>query len=185
MPPRKPLTRKPKTDNLMDYLSGMEDELEINEHDLDNELKKHPQYRANIGQELALEKSRRDEAKLAVKEIEAEVAKEYRETAKTQNEKVTEKEIEAEVILNKEVKAAKRDQIRLERNVNLLEALYDSFKDRGYSISRLVDLWIDDYIEKEYGRVPDNRMKEHKANKAREGIKRAYRRDSAEDDPPF
>lgn len=180
-PPRKPATEKQY--DISDFLRDKEDDLRINEHSLDDELKLQPELRNEIGQELALAKSRRDQADLHVKQIEAEVAREYRDTAIKREEKVTEAEIKSAVILNANVQSAKKRLIDYERDVNMIQALYDSFKDRGYSIARLCDLWLANYYDKESVRGPDNNLKNARANEAKENLKEAYRRERTKEVP--
>jgi hypothetical protein len=179
-----PAPRKPNRHNdMFDFIRDMEDELKINEHALDDELKRHPELRNDIGRELALAKSRRDQAELRIKQLEAEVARDYRDAAKKEEEKVTEGEIKAHVTLDKEVIAAKQEHINLDRDVNLLQALYDAYKDRGYSIARLCDLWLANYYDKETVRGPDNNMKDARAKEAKENLKAAYRRERDKEVP--
>ena len=187
------MVEKKKPRLISEFITDMEDELKIDENRLEDELKRHPELRNDVGKELAYAISRRDEAKQRVKEIEADCAKTYREAAEIEQKAggrtkaSTEKEIESAVILDRDVQKAKRILIHAELDVNLLEALTNSFKDRGYAIGRLVDLWLDRYYDKESVHKPEEKIKSAKVGRAIEAQRESYAKERRhrEREPPF
>jgi hypothetical protein len=181
------MVKQMKPKGVSDFITDMEDELQIDENLLEDELKKQPELRNDVGKELAYAVSRRDQAKHSLKEAEAMCAKEYRDTARREQEKVTEKEIENAVILDEQVNKAKRDLVKAELEVNLLEALRDSFKDRGYALGRLVDLWLERYYDRDGARGSENDLRNARATRVQETLKKQYReeRQTRRKEPPF
>jgi hypothetical protein len=129
----------------MTDIKKLEAKLAINEHALDVALREHPDLFYKVAVELALAISNRDEAKQDLEETEAEVDMELRKDAALISVKTTEKEIESNKKADKRVKSA-NDRFLAERlNAARWTALKESFEQRSYALSKLVDLYLANY----------------------------------------
>lgn len=131
--------------NNMKTLDDLKNKLTIDEHALEIALREHPQLMYDAGMQLATSISQRDESKQKLDEIEALVDKELRQAAATSGEKTTEKEIESNKKLDKRVKAANDDFLESKLTAQQWQVLKDSFEQRSYALSKLVDLYIANY----------------------------------------
>lgn len=160
-------------DDDAELVDRLQDELLIDEHNLDQELIGQPEKLYTIAQRLAIAISRRDAAKQALKEEEAHFALEFRNTARKEGDKFTEKEVSDETDIDDGVIAAKNTLRECEFIVANLTALKEAYKDRGYALARLVDLWLASYFESDAAvRKPQQRLKNDRAEKTQADIRR-------------
>ncbi len=129
-------------------INELQERLRIDRDDLDECLASQPTLVAQVGRQWSLALSERDGAKNHLKEVEA---KEYARIRGVLEEegKVTETMISQRLVLSKRVQAAKVDVIEAAQRASELETLKDAFKDRGYALKGLVDLFLASYYEKD------------------------------------
>lgn len=145
--------------------------LTIDRHGLDDEWVEQPGIVQAIGERLAIEISRRDEAKDQLADIIAEVDGEVRLAHDSDDEddkkkkKPTETAIKNEVAQDKHVKAAKQHLRTLELNVGRLGALKDSFHQRRYALQDLVSLYLGGYYTSNSGAAKSARENTHESSR--------------------
>jgi hypothetical protein len=175
---------KPATD-----LDAWQNGLVINPDALEDELKHQPETFGKIGIALAEAISLRDAAKQNVAETEAEFAIEYRREAAGADEKAkrpTDKEVEAATMLDKGVIAARNELNDAQREVGLLTAMKEAYKDRGYALGRLVDLHLEGYYGSDQATLGgSSRLKNDGAARAKADIRDRSRRERDERGPPW
>lgn len=157
------------------FIAKIEEDLRIDEHKLEDELKFQPEMRHDVGKELAYAISRRDQIERDLKVLKAEVARDFRSGAAKENEKVTIGEVADAVILDKDVRRTEQALINAERDVKLLEATRDAVKDRGYALGRLTDLWLERYYDREGVQGSEGKLKNERAARGQEKLREAYR----------
>lgn len=91
--------------------------------------------------------AKRDRLKLELKELDAELYAEKKQDLLQGGEKATEAAISNEVLLDKDRKRLAREFIDAEEAVGQLDALKDSFQQRGYMIRDLGSLYTAKYFE--------------------------------------
>jgi hypothetical protein len=126
-------------------LADLRSKLGIDEHSLDMALREHPDLFYEVASQLALAVSNRDEAKLDLEEVEAEVDKELRRAAAINDDRTTEKEIESNKKIDKRVKIANDKLVKEKYNAAKWTALKDAYEQRSYALSKLVDLYLANY----------------------------------------
>lgn len=129
----------------MSKLDTFRKKLVIDEHALEIALREHPQLVYDVGIELALAISNRDEAKQTLEELEAETAISLRREAELAEERVTDKSIESQVKFNRGVKEANAFFLEKKLEAAQWSVLKDSFDQRSYALSKLVDLYLANY----------------------------------------
>jgi hypothetical protein len=153
----------------------LEKALLIDEHALDEAIEEQPDCFHKVSKQLAILESRRDAAKQALADEEAKVDTELRMKARKNDEKITNDEIKAQTRLMPSVKKASQTYLELNGQVNLYEALKESFKQRSYALGHLVDLFVAGY----FGQLSQTRtsggMKEQRHMQARTEINRVRR----------
>lgn len=117
----------------------------IDENKLEEACRDQPDKFWHVAKALALAVSRRDAAQDALKDEEADTDIEYRATAAKAGEKTTEAEIKNAVRQSKSVRALREQLAEFDRQVNLLEALKESWSQRSYALKELVQLHISSY----------------------------------------
>ena len=119
--------------------------LRIDKHALDREVCEQPERSLNAGQEAARLASVRDFAKDNMKVVAAERALAIREELTAEGGRVTEAQIEARLTLDSERIDAQHDYILAERDAAMAEAERDAWKERGYMLKSLGDLYSAGY----------------------------------------
>lgn len=171
--------------NVGGFIERIENGLKIDEHKLEDELKWQPEMRHDVGIQLAYAISRRDQIVKDLKILKAEVARDFRSGAVTSNEKYTVAEVNDTVVLDKEVRREEQRLVDAERDVKLLEATRDAVKDRGYSIGRLTDLWLEKYYDRDGIGNSENKLRNRRAEVAKENMREQYREERRNKKPPF
>lgn len=135
----------------MSKIEEFKKKLSIDEHGLEFALRDHPNFVYDVGMELALAISHRDEAKQSLEEIEASVDAEIREEAAEQGEKITEKEVESHKKVHDRVKKANQTYLNSKLNASQWSVLKEAFDQRSYALSKLVDLYLANYYSDKTG----------------------------------
>lgn len=129
----------------MSKIDEFKGKIVFDEHALDVALRDHPGLVFDIGVELAIAISVRDEAKQSFDEIEAKVDGEIRRAAAVADEKVTEKEVESQKKLDRRVQAANKAYLERKLDAAKWSALKEAFEQRSYALSKLVELYLNNY----------------------------------------
>ena len=119
--------------------------LRIDKHALDREVCEQPEKSLNAGQEAARLASVRDFAKDRMKVVAAERALAIREELTAEGGRVTEAQIDARLTTDSERIDAHHEYIRAERDAAMAEAERDAWKERGYMLKSLGDLYAAGY----------------------------------------
>lgn len=132
------------------FLAYAKEKLVIDKDDLDLMWVQQPQVYHEIAERLALEISRRDEAKNELKDLEAQIDGELREDAeadfqKNGTKKPTETAIKNMMREDKRWKTANAAQLELDKNVALLQAHQGAYMQRRYALENLVTLHVSGY----------------------------------------
>ncbi|MDE1868209.1 MAG: hypothetical protein KGI08_10940 [Thaumarchaeota archaeon] len=151
----------------MSNLEKLKEKLKIDEHALEIAIREHPELVYDVGMELANAISQRDFAKQEFEEVEALVDADLRRQAAISEEKTTETQIASNKKLNPKVKDASRKFQELKLKADQWGVLKESFNQRSYALSKLVDLYLANYysnIEKsgtsEFKTVQADRIKQ-------------------------
>lgn len=147
-------------------VNDLEKGLVIDKNALDEAIEQQPDLYYRVSKELALLISRRDYAKQELEETEASVKNDIRESAALDKAKVSVAEVDAMCVLDREVKKAARELLKLNRDVGLLTALKDAFNQRSYALKDLAALHIANYYSDISGRT--DRHQENRERMARE-----------------
>lgn len=144
--------------------------LKIDRHNLEVAAQEQPElfYRVSKSYEMAI--SERDGAEQNVKTAEAEVDREIRKKAANSEEKTTETQIKSQVRIHPKVKAAEDEYLRLKEECGLLQALKDAFKQRGYAIGQLVELYLGNYYSEIKKDAGDSDRKKMRGRQGREAM---------------
>lgn len=126
-------------------IEDLEQGLRIDEHALEIELKEHAETFYKVSSHVAMSLSKRDEAKQALEEKEAEVDMELRKAASLSEERVTDTAIANQKKSDPKVKAANANFLRLKKEATQWETLKEAYQQRSYALSKLVDLYIANY----------------------------------------
>lgn len=137
----------------------------IDKHAMDDMWLEQPRIYQEIGERLALEISRRDEAKDELADVSATVDAEVRELHADDDKKPTETAIKNEVKADPRYKRALGNQRELELGVSRLTALKDSFHQRRYALQDLTTLWTGGYFTSNSGAAKDARERKHLTNR--------------------
>lgn len=133
------------TDDIEEFYIEMREALQVDKHDLDNEWVKQPQNYHRISEASALAMSLRDEAKDAIRDLEAELDQIVRTRHEDDEKKPTETAIKNEIRTDKAMVKANERLAKLNRNVQLLSSLAESWRQRRYALDNLVTLHVSGY----------------------------------------
>jgi hypothetical protein len=126
-------------------LEEFEGMLLIDEHALEDELKRHPDVFYRVSQSLVMAVSLRDEAKQHFEETQAVVDDELRRDAEAAQEKITEGAVKSRVATDERVKKAADDFAKKKTAAAKWQVLQEAFDKKGYALSKLVDLYLGNY----------------------------------------
>lgn len=124
----------------------LEQGLQIDKNQLDDECASQPEMFHRVAQRLEMAISRRDEAKQDLQEEEARADERVRNFLEQTGGKVTEAEVKSQITLDPKVREAKRQLNALNLEVGQLTASKESYKQRGYALGHLVDLYVSAYF---------------------------------------
>ena len=163
-------------------IEDLEKDLRIDEHALEDALKVHAETFYKVSEQMTLLLSQRDEAKQSLEEIEAEVDIELRRAAAISDERVTDTAIANQRKSDRRVRTATSNHLKLKHEAARWAALKESFEQRSYALSKLVDLYIANY----YGAVehkaprPQPSLRDIKANQIRNEMSTKRHRETVE-----
>jgi len=121
--------------------------LRIDRYNLDEDVERQPELFFEVAEAAALARSEQDQAKDSVDEVESRLDVHVREKAERNDERVTEKEIKARIRQHPERIAAMKNYLELKLETERLDQLRDSFKQRGYMLRELVQLYLSSYYQ--------------------------------------
>lgn len=116
--------------------------LMIAKNRLDDELELQPQTMYDISESVALSAARVAGAKNELEEVEAELFLDY----KGSGDKKTEAQIKAEIVLDPSRKSAFIKLVNARRDHEEWQGLYEAWKQRGYTLSNLGELYRANYF---------------------------------------
>lgn len=151
--------------------------LQIDKNGLDEAWVAQPQIYQDIGDRLALEISRRDEAKDELADTIAEIDGRVRELHADDDKKPTETAIKMEVSQDVLVQKAKKRLRALELNVGRLTALKDSFHQRRYALQDLTSLHLGGYYQSNSGHAKNAREATHEGSRKAMQAERAKQKE--------
>lgn len=128
-----------------DDLRELEDALRIDEHALEKALCDQPELFYCVSRAYALEISRRDAAKQALQDAEAETDLRIRDQARRDDQKITEGEVRATIQIDGRVTQAQAHLARRNEWVAKLGALKEAFQQRSYALKDLAGLYVANY----------------------------------------
>lgn len=148
-------------------IEELEAALAIDEHALDQaEIRQADAY-YRVAKACAILTSKRDAAKQAVAECEAQAGIEVRETAERQKEKVGVAEVAAMVTVDRDVTAAMKEFLRLSGLVMQYAALEKAFTQRSHALSGLIDLHGKGYFSEVRGKQQQNAARTAESDRRR------------------
>jgi hypothetical protein len=165
-------------DSIDGFYDEHRDKLQIDKHALDDMWLEQPGIIQAIGERLALEISRRDEAKDDLADITSELDGIVRESHVEDEKKPTETAIKNEIAQDPKVKKAKKRFRTLELNVSRLQMLRESFTQRRYALQDLVTLYVAGYYTSNSGAAKGAREATHETSrKAMQAARKRSRED--------
>ena len=149
----------------------------IDKDDLDTEFVQHPSLYFRISEASVLASSRRDEAAEKLKLVDAELDGDVRDDLEKAGQKVTEAQVKASILMHKRHQEAAQQLSDLTFEASRLQALKESFAQRGYALRELASLFASEYWTKSSARAPVTRA-DSVAEAVQAGIREASRRSS-------
>ncbi len=132
-------------ETIVDFVERLEKALKFDKNRLDDALEEQAGIFHEIADELAIQISRRDQAKKHVTDLESETIVEIKSDAREEDKKITDKEVEALTQLEEGVIQASKTLAELNLIVGRLSALKESYVQRSYALKDLVALQINQY----------------------------------------
>lgn len=130
---------------MFDDFRDLEGALKIDEYGLDEALSTQPEAFYRVAKSLAMEISRRDAAKQALQDAEADAELRVRDQAEDDKKKMVADEVRARVQTDAGVRAARDRLFQLAESVGKLSSLKEAFQQRSYALKDLVGLYIANY----------------------------------------
>lgn len=131
--------------NATPSLAELEGYLAIDQHDLENVCRAHPELFYRVSKELVLAESRRDQLRQHCKEVDAEVEVQIRTDLERREAKLTDKGVEALRRISGRVKQKNEELLNAELDMSRWSALKEAFSTRGYMIRDLIQLYLANY----------------------------------------
>lgn len=141
-----------KTEELLEKFKSS---LLIDKLDLDNELITHASKLYEVANAHSLAVSRRDSAYDDIKVVSAELDGIIREEFETEGTKYTEAKVQSAILLRPEYQDALARHRKLKFQTDALQALRESFHQRGYMLRDLVQLHLSGYFAEQSVNAPD------------------------------
>jgi len=149
MPPRKaPQLQNPIgkfNETIAEFVERLEAALKFDKNCLDDALEEQAGIFHEIADELAIQISRRDQAKKHVTDLESDMVVKIKTFAREKDLKITDKEVEAQTQLDEDVIKASKALAELNLIVGRLSALKESYVQRSYALKDLSALEIHNY----------------------------------------
>lgn len=123
------------------------EDLSIDRDSLETELSDQASKFYEISKLLALAISKRDEASNDAKETEATAKDNLRRDVERDERKMSVDAMNAEVRIDRSVRNAHAEVLRLTDEVNKLSAAKEAWRMRSYMLSQLAELWVSNYYQ--------------------------------------
>ena len=150
-----------------DDLRELEAALRIDEHALEKALRDQPVMFYRVANAYALEISRRDAAKQALQDAEAEADLNARDRARRADQKITEGEIRATIQTDGQVAQAQAALARRSERAAKLAALKEAFQQRSYALKDLAGLYVANYYTASEHNALPNAVRDRGATETR------------------
>lgn len=121
--------------------------VEINRYKLDKEVAEHPTLHQQIGEELALAKSLRDQAEVNIDIIKADLNNKFREEAVIEGERITEDRLKNRVLADRRTVEAQQEYLNWKHLSDLWYSLDKAFGERWPMLQELGKLCLAGYYE--------------------------------------
>jgi len=167
---------KREEESVDDFISKMEDKLNIDHDALEECLQMQPEHLYEVSKKWTLYISRRDQAKQNLTLLESQIGIEIRSTLRKEDKKTTEKEIETLLISDEAIVEANRDLLKLSAAIGQLNALKEAFINRGYVLKDMVSLYLHNYFG-DPSNAPQSRVPSHIRERQTEEAKTAMHRE--------
>jgi len=171
------VARRPSRGSPDDYddFRELEAALRIDEYALEGALREQPELFYRVSKAYALAISRRDAAKQALQDAEAEADLLVRGDAQEDDRKITEGEVRAKVQTDGKVVRA-RDALNAQSElVGKLSALKDAFQQRSYALKDLAGLYVANYYSASENSAASGAVRQRDAQDARARMNAARR----------
>ena len=149
-------------ENIDEYIDYFKKNLKIDRNNLDEEVIRQPGLYEEVSTQAALAISKRDELEEKLKITAAQLDTKVRKRMEKRNERITEPIVKNKILGHMEYKDVWEDYIELRRKAARLQALKESYQQRGYMLRELVTLYVNSYYSLESAQ-----SNQHKAKKAR------------------
>lgn len=166
--------RGPEPEDYDDFRE-LEQALCIDEYALEQALREQPQLFYRVGAAYAMEISRRDAAKQALQDAEAESDLGVRRVAQEEERKITEGEVRAMVQIDGGVVRARARLNQLSESVGRLAALKEAFQQRSYALKDLAGLYVANYYTASENNAAGGVVRQQSAMDARRAMSDARR----------
>jgi hypothetical protein len=163
---RETLTKALPIDTLKERLDDYRPRIRIDEHALERELIAHPDLIREINDNLTLAISYRDEAKGELEIESGEFDQGYR-LRNAGDKRITDTEVKAAQVLDPSVAKLRREIIDWNLIVGYWENLSDAAHQRGYMLTKLVELYMYSYFGDVTGRGERAATRDKLAGEAR------------------
>ena len=150
--------------------------LVIDKTRLDENLMEHPDLYFRVSDAASIKASLRDRAYETIKRTDASLATTIREQIVDEKGKATEAMVSQAVLDHREHKKAIDRHLDLKEEAAKLDALCEAFKQRGYMLREMVQLYISGYYSDVTARSSQHTMKEVKHGENREKMSVARKR---------
>lgn len=125
-----------------DVLAQHRERLSIDRTDLDQCLIEQPEVFWHVAEALAQEIARRDEAKLELEELTAQLDQDLRGQAARNEEKLTELALQNRLRVLPKIQEAQRKYLERRKTADQLQALKEAFQQRSFMLRELVAKFI-------------------------------------------
>lgn len=149
-------------------LAELEAALRIDEYHLERECQIQAEMFYRVAQKGTLAISKRDAAKQALAEVEAELDSEIRRDAEVAGDKITEPAIKNKIKLERRYQRASAELQKLSTEVGDLAALRESYDHRKEMLKLMVKLYLANYFGEIEERGAVGQMREASAHAAKE-----------------
>lgn len=174
-----------------DFIQELVEGLRVDRDNLDEDLIRHPTLFHRVGELHAKAVGDRDSLKVDIEKTEADLYNQFRQEAEDANgnlekgekpEKVTDTAIKRKIEASKKMKSLKAAFLEANSRAVTLDALKESYKQRGYVFNNLTALYTANYFTRESGGKERSDMKQQRADRNREETGKLRRAKRTEDD---
>lgn len=174
-----------------DLMQELTDGLRIDRENLDEDLIRHPTLFHRVSELHARAVSDRDSLKVDIEKAQASLYNQFRQEAEEANgnlekgekpEKVTDTAINRKVEASKKIRDLRTSYLEANSRAVSLDALKESYKQRGYVFNNLTALYTANYFTRESGGKERSEMKTKIADRNREETGKLRRASRGNDD---